>query len=80
MLTVIAHVPDSFAISFDKKHVRVIDAMAVEERKNLDVNYKNVITISGYLLFLSFLIARSLICRTLSLVRFISSPISSRVC
>lgn len=40
MLTVIAHVPDSFAISFDKKHVRVIDAMAVEGRKNLDVTYK----------------------------------------
>ena len=41
MLTVIAHVPDSFAISFDKKHVRVIDAMAVEERKNLDITYNN---------------------------------------
>ena len=39
MLTVIAHVPDSFAINFDKKHVRVIDAMAVEEREKLDVTY-----------------------------------------
>ena len=41
MLTVISHVPDALAVCFDEEHVGVIDAMAVEERRYLDVANAN---------------------------------------
>jgi hypothetical protein len=34
-------VPDTFVVSFDEKHVGIIDTMAVEEGRNFDVANAN---------------------------------------